>query len=171
MTIRIRRATAHDCPLINQMAWQVFPHTYRNILTREQTEYMMDWMYSVESLTKQLASGHTYYIAYYDDQPAGYVSIEQHEKDLFHLQDVCLPSHHLGKLHLPVEFSSLHPEACCHPAAFRSSCLRRFRQSRRCWMHRRRTTSCRGRGRCSPHHSRRTCTCRSGREHGRASRR
>ncbi len=88
MTIRIRRATVHDCPLINQMAWQVFPHTYRNILTREQTEYMMDWMYSVESLTKQLASGHTYYIAYYDDQPAGYVSIEQHEKDLFHLQKI-----------------------------------------------------------------------------------
>ena len=88
MTIRIRRATAHDCPLINQMAWQVFPHTYRNILTREQTEYMMEWMYSVESLTKQLASGHTYYIAYYDDQPAGYVSIEQHEKDLFHLQKI-----------------------------------------------------------------------------------
>ena len=38
----IRKATTDDCGLINQMAGEVFPATYKEILSPEQLDYMMD---------------------------------------------------------------------------------------------------------------------------------
>ena len=46
----IRKATTDDCGLINQMAGEVFPATYKEILSPEQLDYMMDWMYSPENI-------------------------------------------------------------------------------------------------------------------------
>ena len=37
----IRKATTDDCGLIHKLAWQIFPETYKEILSKEQTEYMM----------------------------------------------------------------------------------------------------------------------------------
>ena len=80
----IKKATTADIPLINKLAWNVFPETYKNILTHEQIEYMMDWMYSIENLHKQMEEeGHIYYIAYEECEAAGYVSIRQEDKDMF----------------------------------------------------------------------------------------
>lgn len=42
----IRKARIDDCGLINQMAGEVFPATYQEILSPGQLDYMMDWMYS-----------------------------------------------------------------------------------------------------------------------------
>ena len=42
----IRKATTEDIKLINELAWIAFPATYKDILTKEQIDYMMDWMYS-----------------------------------------------------------------------------------------------------------------------------
>lgn len=53
----IKQATTADIPLINKLAWNVFPETYKNILSNEQIEYMMDWMYSIENLHKQMEEG------------------------------------------------------------------------------------------------------------------
>ena len=71
------------------MAQIVFPATYREILSKEQLDYMMDWMYSSESLKNQMEKEHhIYYIAYEECEPAGYVSIQQEDTDLFHLQKI-----------------------------------------------------------------------------------
>lgn len=40
----IRKATTADCALIQKLAQQIFPVTYKDILTPEQTDYMMEWM-------------------------------------------------------------------------------------------------------------------------------
>lgn len=42
----IKKATTNDIQLINEMAQIAFPATYREILSKEQLDYMMDWMYS-----------------------------------------------------------------------------------------------------------------------------
>ena len=102
----ISQASSEDIMCIHDMAQVVFRHTYREILSPEQMEYMMDWMYSPANLQKQLDEGHVYYIAYRDGKPCGYVSV-QHEgiaddsRLLFHLQKIyVLPSeqgHGLGR--------------------------------------------------------------------------
>ena len=116
----IKQATTADIPLINKLAWNVFPETYKNILSHEQIEYMMDWMYSIENLHKQMEEeGHIYYIAYEECEAAGYVSIQPLDKDLFELQKIyVLPYYqksHLGRQLFEQAVNAireLHPEPC-----------------------------------------------------------
>ncbi|MDC2641846.1 GNAT family N-acetyltransferase, partial [Bacteroides ovatus] len=79
----IRKATVADCELIHKMAKEVFPATYKEILSPEQLDYMMDWMYAPSNVRKQMEEeGHVYSIAYKENEPCGYVSIQQQEKDV-----------------------------------------------------------------------------------------
>lgn len=102
----IEKASGEDIMCIHNMAQVVFRHTYREILSPEQMEYMMDWMYSPANLQKQLDDGHVYYIAYRDGKACGYVSVQpegiaDEGRLLFHLQKIyVLPSeqgHGLGQ--------------------------------------------------------------------------
>ena len=87
--ITTRKATTADISLINELATEAFPYTYREILTPEQIDYMMDWMYSPESLRRQMEEeGHVYFIAYEECEPCGYVSVQQQEENVFHLQKI-----------------------------------------------------------------------------------
>ena len=60
-----------DCGLINQMAGEVFPATYQEILSPGQLDYMMDWMYSTRKYpeTKWKKKVIVYLIAYEGDEP------------------------------------------------------------------------------------------------------
>lgn len=116
----IKKATTEDVPTIHAMASVVFPHTYREILSPEQIDYMMEWMYSAESLHRQMTEEHhIYYIAYQDNEPAGYLSIQPEGEDTFHLHKLyILP--HLQGLHLGEQLfkqaiaaiKELHPAPC-----------------------------------------------------------
>lgn len=81
-------------PTIRAMAEVAFRHTYREILSPEQMEYMMEWMYSAESLERQLQEGHVYGILNREGKDVGYVSYnrERLEDDevVFHLQKIYL---------------------------------------------------------------------------------
>ena len=71
----IRKAFVEDISVIRLLASVVFPDTYKEILSTEQLEYMMDWMYSTESLNRQMTEdGHIYYLAYQADEPVGYLA-------------------------------------------------------------------------------------------------
>lgn len=65
--IEILSATKDDLQTIHDMAQVVFRHTYRNILSPDQMEYMMEMMYSLPNLNAQIDEGHHYYIAYDGD--------------------------------------------------------------------------------------------------------
>lgn len=93
----IRKARIDDCGLINQMAGEVFPATYQEILSPGQLDYMMDWMYPPENIRKQMEEeGHVYFIAYEGDEPCGYVSVQQQEENVFHLQKIYVLPHFQG---------------------------------------------------------------------------
>ena len=87
--LTLRQATVSDRSLIRELAGQVFPNTYKDILAPEQIDYMMEWMYSEENIRKQMEEeGHVYFLAYSDGEAAGYVSVQPEGKDLFHLQKI-----------------------------------------------------------------------------------
>jgi len=93
MKIEIRRASDIDLPVIHEMAEVVFRQTYRTILSAEQMDYMMEWMYSLPNLAKQVAQGHTYYIAWNGEEPLGYVSVRRDTEDpdgteVWHLEKI-----------------------------------------------------------------------------------
>lgn len=100
MEIEITKATTEDIPVIETMAGIVFRHTYRNILTKEQIEYMMEWMYSTDSLERQLKDGHNFFIARSKDIAYGYVSIQRERVE----NDITI--YHLHKLYVIPERQS-----------------------------------------------------------------
>ena len=116
----IRKATLEDIELINKLAWIVFPHTYQELLSPGQIDFMMDWMYSPVNLQKQMTEdGHIYYLAFEGNEPAGYLSIQPEAEHIYHLQKIyVLPSFQgkkLGKLLFQQAIDGikgLHPEPC-----------------------------------------------------------
>ena len=91
--VQIRKAEADDLQSIHDMAQVVFRNTYKEILSPDQMEYMMEMMYSFPNLRKQLEAGHHYYIAQVGDNHLGYLSL-QHEgadedgTEVFHLHKI-----------------------------------------------------------------------------------
>lgn len=118
--IEIRKSTVADCDTIRSIAEIAFPETYARILTKDQIDYMMEWMYSIPNLEKQmLEEGHIYYLAFEEGKPVGYVSIQQEGADLFHLQKIYVLPEMQGKgvgkklFERAVEaVKELHPEKC-----------------------------------------------------------
>lgn len=91
--MEIRRAPNSDLATIHEMAEVVFRQTYRTILSPDQMDYMMEWMYSLPNLEKQVAHGHTYYIAWDGQEPQGYLSVRKDSVDpdgieVWHLEKI-----------------------------------------------------------------------------------
>lgn len=117
MSTPIRRADKADIQLINSLADVTFRDTYKDILTTDQIEYMMDWMYSPSNLEKQMDEGHVYFIVSHDGKECGYASVEQDDDNIFHLQKIyVLPEYqgmHIGKAlfdHIVGYVKSIHPD-------------------------------------------------------------
>lgn len=66
-----------DLTLIKDLAQDIFPHTYREVLSSEQIEYMMDLMYNRNRLSHDFDSGkQIFYLIEFQNQPSGYFSLE-----------------------------------------------------------------------------------------------
>lgn len=96
-SIEFIKASILDKDKINKLAKIAFTQTYEKILSKDQLEYMLKWMYSLESLEKQISTNHTYFLCKYKGEYCGYFSVEKQAKDLFHLQKIYLLSSFKGK--------------------------------------------------------------------------
>ncbi|MFN8345288.1 MAG: GNAT family N-acetyltransferase [Spirosomataceae bacterium] len=64
-------------PEINRIAHETWPATFGAILSEKQINYMLDWMYSLPSLTEQIRDkGHVFLIAKDESGYLGYASYE-----------------------------------------------------------------------------------------------
>lgn len=115
----LRQAAKDDITLIHELACQAFPATYRDLLSREQIDFMMDWMYSPANLEKQMEEGHVYFIASHEGKNCGYLSVQPEGPGVFHLQKIyVLPGFqglHIGSFlfrHAISYIRSIHPEPC-----------------------------------------------------------
>ncbi len=104
----IRPAEESDIPLIREMATESFVQTYKDIVSPEQMEYMMDMMYSLPNLAQQFAEGHIFYLMYDNlAQAVGYGSIEPHGDMTYHLQKLYLMPNVHGKGYGAILFGHL----------------------------------------------------------------
>ncbi len=62
------------------LAHKIWPITYKNVLSEQQISYMLELMYSTESLEKQQKDGCNFYLLQAEEQAIGFLSI-QHNKD------------------------------------------------------------------------------------------
>lgn len=64
-------------PIIRQIAWQTWPHTFGELMSMEQVHYMLDLIYSDEALTAQMTEkGHRFILAENEGVPLGFTSYE-----------------------------------------------------------------------------------------------
>jgi ribosomal protein S18 acetylase RimI-like enzyme len=73
--ITYRKAGNEDLEIIYRLAESIWKKHYITIITMEQIAYMLEKMYSAESLRKQMKEGHEFTLMYENGVPAGYLSI------------------------------------------------------------------------------------------------
>ena len=101
--ITIEKADTRDYRDIQAVARVAFPATYAEILTEGQLAYMMEWMYSTESLLRQMQEEGTHLLhrTRRSGHAGGYVSIRPDGEGVFHLEKIyVLPGRqgeHIGR--------------------------------------------------------------------------
>lgn len=75
--IDILKAGAEDYEIIHTLAKNVWPQTYKKILSEPQVEYMFSMMYSHEAFTEQLNLKNHHYLLAKDD--SGYLGFASYE--------------------------------------------------------------------------------------------
>ena len=74
--MEIRLLQKHELSLTRNLAEKIWPSTYGTILSKEQLSYMLNWMYSVETLEKSFDKGNEFYCAFDNDLPLGFLELE-----------------------------------------------------------------------------------------------
>jgi GNAT superfamily N-acetyltransferase len=77
MSVKIRPLADvnEDIESVRQIAYATWPDTFRDILTAEQIDYMLAWLYATDRLHQQIQSGeHVIHLAEVDGVAVGFVA-------------------------------------------------------------------------------------------------
>ncbi|MBN8247431.1 MAG: GNAT family N-acetyltransferase [Verrucomicrobia bacterium] len=76
MRFMLRPARESDVPLIRELAARIWTACYATLLTPEQRDYMLRWMYAPQQLTGQIRRGVHFHIVEVQGRPVGYLAWE-----------------------------------------------------------------------------------------------
>jgi diamine N-acetyltransferase len=77
--IEIIQASPEQLSIVKKIAHQTWPVTFSNILTPEQIQFMLNWMYDLKALEQQVnEKGHIFLLAKEQDEFFGFASYEIH---------------------------------------------------------------------------------------------
>jgi GNAT superfamily N-acetyltransferase len=84
--ILITKAGLSDRSFIRSVSERTWPSTYGHIISQAQIDFMLDWMYSDESLAKQMNTGCAFYIASIQNEKGewnqlGFCSVSAEKED------------------------------------------------------------------------------------------
>jgi len=104
--IQITPAGLTDRAFIRSVSERTWPSTYGHIISQEQIDFMLDWMYSDESLEKQMHTGCEFYIASIkndngDWEAVGFCSVSPEDEENNSTEKLeGLRAHKLNKLYV-----------------------------------------------------------------------
>ncbi len=78
--IQITPAGLNDRALIRSISERTWPSTYGHIISQEQINFMLDWMYSDDSLATQMNTGCAFYIASINGADIGFCSVSPNDE-------------------------------------------------------------------------------------------
>ena len=79
--LAITQLTKDDVIIVHQLARTIWPEAFKDILEPTQIEYMLEWMYNVNTLTEQAQTGHLFYMITSDGVPKGFIGLEPNFPD------------------------------------------------------------------------------------------
>jgi ribosomal protein S18 acetylase RimI-like enzyme len=73
--LAIRRITAAELPIVQQLAEETWPHAFAGVIERHQIEMMLEDIYALDSLEHEMSAlGHVFWIARHGHTDAGFIS-------------------------------------------------------------------------------------------------
>lgn len=84
--IEINQLNKEDVVIVHHLAHEIWPHTFKDILSKDQIDYMLDWMYNIQTLQEQVQTGYLYYLAKYEGIPVGFLALEPNFPDQNYLR-------------------------------------------------------------------------------------
>jgi ribosomal protein S18 acetylase RimI-like enzyme len=72
----LRLLDRHELHLVQSIAHQTWPNTFVEILTTEQIDYMLEWMYNKAILEKNYDDGHQFYAYFENNLAIGFMAIQ-----------------------------------------------------------------------------------------------
>jgi N-acetylglutamate synthase-like GNAT family acetyltransferase len=120
IALHIREASKNDIATIREIAHHTWPIAYGSYISKAQLDYMLDMMYSDNSLQDQINNGHQFYIAEHDNIAVGFASVSKEEDNACKLNKLyVLPSAQktgAGKALLlkTIEYAISHEAGCLY---------------------------------------------------------
>ena len=68
--------------LVHKLAHDIWPKAFRNIISSDQINYMLDWMYDINTLEEQVQTGHLFYVVKEDGIAKGFIGLEPNYPDI-----------------------------------------------------------------------------------------
>ena len=97
-TLTIREAGLNDLVTVEQLAHEIWPGTYGQILAAEQLSYMLQLIYSQPALQQQMQQQHHQFLmAELDDQPVGFADYSLIEPGVYKLHKLYVHASTQGK--------------------------------------------------------------------------
>jgi ribosomal protein S18 acetylase RimI-like enzyme len=97
MNLKFRKASTDDVILIAQLADRIWRKHYITIITLEQIDFMLNTMYSADSLVKQMKEGHQFTLVYNGEIPIGYISLSTNDGKNYFLHKFYVEVNEQGK--------------------------------------------------------------------------
>ncbi|MEN9999882.1 MAG: hypothetical protein RI922_2872 [Bacteroidota bacterium] len=91
----IRALNKNELFKVHDIAHATWPDTFKEILSQQQIQYMLNWMYDLKHLELQFDNGHQFFVAEVDNVSVGFIGIEPNhpEKGLTKIHKIyILPS-------------------------------------------------------------------------------
>jgi len=95
--IIIREATKDDIKTIHELANEIWPVTYGEILSADQLQYMLEMIYSESSLQKQFIEGHNFIIVEEDKNPIAFADYSLLRDNVYKLHKIYVLPNQQGK--------------------------------------------------------------------------
>ena len=97
--MEIRQLKMHELEIIKSLAYRIWPKTYGHIISQEQMTYMLEWMYSIETLESNFNKNHTYFCIVSGEQDIGFLDVEINhpEKENMKIHKIYVLSEFQGK--------------------------------------------------------------------------
>jgi GNAT superfamily N-acetyltransferase len=92
-------ANKSETTRLSDLAHEIWPIAFSKILSTEQIEFMLKWMYDPSKLLEQMNSGHKFYFLTLNEEEIGFVGLEENypEPEVLRIHKIYLKPNYHGK--------------------------------------------------------------------------
>jgi len=95
--LTIRNANEQDIELVQELTYKIWPETYGSILSEAQIAYMLEMMYSTETLAQQMKEGQQFFLCCDGETPVGFAACSEKKDYTWHLHKIYILPGQQGK--------------------------------------------------------------------------